>query len=233
MTRKLTPKQHNFLVEAFGDGDPTDLTKLHPDLRAALKQGPFGLMIHHPLVVEVFPVWKMCNRVYEMKLEQIARYLKAGDYGQAIWLHERPYRLVKLAEYREKMPTDKFRDLLMNIWTDIEFPHQFDDLPYRLFKQAGYVSDSADDPRKDGLRVYRGVSNESHDFEYADGLSWTLDHAKARWFANRYTKKEDPRAVYTGIVDYADVLAYLTGRGESEIVAGQVHDIKVLERVLR
>jgi len=59
----------------------------------------------------------------------------------------------------------------------------------------------------------------------ADGFSWTLDEEKARWFAAR-SSMETP-LLARGTVSRRDVFAYLSGRGEQEIVClpENVHNI--------
>lgn len=64
----------------------------------------------------------------------------------------------------------------------------------------------------DPIEIYRGC--RSHNTE---GWSWTLDYDKAKWFANRSAGKGQPLVLHA-IVPRAKVLAFLTGRGESEIV---------------
>lgn len=46
------------------------------------------------------------------------------------------------------------------------------------------------------------------------GLSWTLDLEQARWFADRHP---DP-TVWSGVVDAADILAYLNAKEEQEVL---------------
>jgi hypothetical protein len=48
-----------------------------------------------------------------------------------------------------------------------------------------------------------------------DGLSWTLDKAKAEFFANRFSKGG---IILEREIPKSDIIAVLTGRGESEVI---------------
>lgn len=83
-----------------------------------------------------------------------------------------------------------------------------------LFRQASSARlRAAGDVWNSGgpLTVFQGRSAD-HD---GAGLSWTLDVELARWFARRYS---DP-VIWSGVVDEADVLAYVNRKEEQEIIA--------------
>lgn len=66
------------------------------------------------------------------------------------------------------------------------------------------------------LTVYRGQVGD------AVGISWTLDHAIAKKFARTGGGRQLVRGgrILKRIVKRSEVLAYLTGRGESEVIIG-------------
>jgi hypothetical protein len=79
------------------------------------------------------------------------------------------------------------------------------------------------------LTVYRGVGHSG----VREGFSWTLDRQRAEWFARRAAMvparaevvepvELEPQLV-AGTVDRSDVIAYLDGREEQEIVALPEH----------
>ncbi len=73
----------------------------------------------------------------------------------------------------------------------------------------------------DRFTVWRGALDINR-----KGWSWTVDRDKAVFFANRaYGARE--RYVIKGTVEKANVLAYLTGRSESEIVIAPEHVLDV------
>lgn len=73
----------------------------------------------------------------------------------------------------------------------------------------------------DKITVYRG----SVDFNQ-EGYSWTTDRDKAKWFAGR-SFGSTARVLLRGTVNKSDILAFLAGRGESEIVINPEHVIDI------
>jgi len=83
----------------------------------------------------------------------------------------------------------------------------------------------------DVVTVYRGAGNPA----YLSGFSWTLDRARAKWFARRFgsaeavvvahrltrahAHQEIRPVVAIGRLRRFDVIAYRAGRNEAEIVA--------------
>jgi hypothetical protein len=84
-------------------------------------------------------------------------------------------------------------------------------------------------PEKGGLLdqtlVYRGYRHE----DGLDGFSWTLNKPTAKWFSRRLSHQGGTPTVATGKVQRDDVIAYLTSRGELEILAINVEIISVEE----
>ena len=69
------------------------------------------------------------------------------------------------------------------------------------------------------FEIYRGIGVEAA----INGLSWTTDVDKARWFADRNTNLagsdvDAEPILLTGTVNKSEVIAYFLQRGESEIV---------------
>jgi hypothetical protein len=83
----------------------------------------------------------------------------------------------------------------------------------------------------DDTTVYRGAGNESQ----VRGFSWMLDRARAEWFARRFVGEYSAEAlsrlsridlnhesrpvVASGQIAKQEVIAYMDGRAEREIVA--------------
>src|SRR5262249_37328900 len=66
----------------------------------------------------------------------------------------------------------------------------------------------------DRFTVYRGYTHGRR-----TGIAWTIDRAKAEWFANRFACLDTkPGVVITGECRKKDVIAYFDRRAESEIV---------------
>jgi hypothetical protein len=88
-----------------------------------------------------------------------------------------------------------------------------------------YVYDEALLPEDDSpdITIYRG---QDADAEY--GIAWSLDRVIAEKFANGAATRQANRGgvVIMARVDKVDVLGYLTGRGESEVIVDpkDLHD---------
>ena len=62
----------------------------------------------------------------------------------------------------------------------------------------------------DSLRIFRGCTGDNE-----DGLSWTIDPKRAEFFAKRFGRDG---YVIEGQCQKSDIIAFFTGRQESEIV---------------
>lgn len=78
-----------------------------------------------------------------------------------------------------------------------------------------YLRDDKALPRKTYLTVYRG-----QDMGVPFGIAWSLDRRVAVKFANGAATRQRNRGgvVYKGMVKRSDVLGYMTGRKEDEVV---------------
>jgi hypothetical protein len=74
------------------------------------------------------------------------------------------------------------------------------------------------------ITIYRGFN----DYSREDGNSYTLSKEKAIWFAKRFS--EDVCYVNKYKLHITDVLAFITNRGEAEIVA-MPDDVILLETI--
>lgn len=171
------------------------------------------------------------NRAYEYKKEHLEESLRQKDFNSALWIIERPYRIIYLSEWWDERRFNKkqFRSLLADAWQDTEMPYQYGDLPLRLFREAGYVTD---DPLGRALptgtyTLYRGAAPE-----YKKGISWTRSIGKAAWFAERFDTEKRGK-VWTVDVDRSQILGHIMGRGEHEVIVDTAtllnEDIKELE----
>lgn len=174
--------------------------------------GPLGPFVKHPLVFGSAAVPGHLNRQLEHKKQALITALAKSDWHSYIWLHERPYRLPTLWELCQKRVTMKsFHELLIDVWQDTEMPHQFGNLPCKLFKLATQcITDDkpAWNALPDILTIYRGG--------YAHGISWTTSKKTADWFARRFYNPE--HFLWTARIAKHRCFAYITSRGEAEVV---------------
>ncbi|QDH92617.1 hypothetical protein SEA_WIGGLEWIGGLE_125 [Mycobacterium phage Wigglewiggle] len=201
---------------------------LHPDLAGYLHMdGPLGApMLKHPLVFNMFHTERENARVnacYEGKRDALHKAFRDGNWTSYVFLHERPYRLDAFTMIKDRITSnDAYWPLLGLIWTDSENIWENRGAWYRRLTEPRRIADrqtlmSVSDYNTlrdlpSSFKVYRGFNDDGD----AEGLSWTLNAAKARWFATRYD--QTGATVATGTVDRDDVIAYFSSRGEDEIV---------------
>lgn len=205
---------------------------LHPDLEEHLITTDFGRMVHHPLVIEYAPRPAMVNYRYEAKRKALHEAMTAGDWHQAVWLHERPYRLDAFMQIEDDLDDEEYWSILADIWLDSENIWQNLDQWRELFESTRSGSPMTEEEEAalaampDPVPVYRGGVEDANEY----GLSWTTDRERAEWFAVRMTADDEVGVVLDGLVAKKDVAAYFTGRGEDEIV---VFDADLVDVVLR
>ena len=212
--------------------------ELHPDLALYLQEDDtFGTSLRHPLVFSILHTKHMnayVNAQYTYKRKALDEAVKKCKWSQYIWLHERPYRLDAFSNIAWRLEgTTLYWELLGEIWIDSENIFQNRDEWRDVLEQTyddeqkhwHHMSRPEDrvvftlTPEKGGLLdhtlIFRGYSDE----DGLDGFSWTLDRARAKWFARRRNREGQTPLVAEALVARADVLAYHTGRDEQEIVA--------------
>ena len=206
---------------------------LHPDLESHVEQTVLGPMLRHPLVIELSPRPGIVNARYLQKKEALAEALAEGDWSRMVWLHERPYRLDAFLDLPTDLDDDEYWEILARIWTDSE--NIWQNLPewVELLDANRSGSPMSDEEAAalasmpDPISVYRGAAEDVNE----DGLSWTVDRERAEWFARRSATDEAAPVLLAGEVAKADVVAYFTGRSESEVVVADWGAVAVVERV--
>jgi hypothetical protein len=209
--------------------------KIIDELVPYMTVGPFGPMIHHPLLIEIVVDPEhaaMINQRFKVIKESAEKLWKDGNYAGYVFRHERPYRLEAFARCMSHLNSKQYWQMLGSVWIDSENIWQHQKLWKSLWNSKTpnkeFVMDEEDrgylTRLPDNIRVYRGVNRASNQ----KGLSWTLDREKAKWFSTRFTSAKTKSRLIIAEVDKKHVHAYLSGRSENEIVADKV---KVLEIV--
>jgi hypothetical protein len=220
---------------------------LDPELSRCMIDDPdFGSSIKHPLVFSILHNPKMnamFNAMLRQKKEAVQRAVEKENWDSYVWLHERAYRLDAFLDIRDSIakPED-YWSLLGSIWLDSENIWQNLD-EWRLlfeFPERGCMEHFMEEgdrqvfniaENKGGMpptfQIYRGFNTDGGE----DGFSWTLDRARAKWFARRYAHKDCMPMVAVGTVGRKDVIGYMTGRDEQEIVVlpENVYGIEITE----
>ena len=194
---------------------------LHRDLLPYLEStGALGAQLRHPLVYQV-PLFSngSANAYYLQKKKDLETALAEKNFNRVIYLHERPYRLQAFIEIAPQLPDTKYWSILSGIWTDTENQwqnlEQWKELLSANRSSRHYLMDESEIQLLNSLpelvTIYRGCVKGLNE----DGLSWTLDKAKAEFFANRFSKEG---IILERAIPKSDIIAVLTGRGESEVI---------------
>jgi hypothetical protein len=228
-TEDLT-QQIDKLMQTREDLDPALAMYLDHD-------GPFGPSIKHPLVFSMIhsPVMNaFVNAQLKAKKKALKKAKSKGDWDTCVWLYERPYRLNAFLDVSWHLDGPRYWDLLGSVWSDTENSWQNREAWREAFTADAEGREMMSDedvrcvfdlpPEKGGLlpmtRIYRG-------YRFGDalqGFSWTLDKARARWFAERLRQDDHPSPkIASGYVAREHVIAYITGRDEQEIVTLPEH----------
>lgn len=206
------------------DNDSLDLVKmmaeeLDDELKPYVTDGPVGKCLKHPLVFDPIAIVPgLANRRLYQKKQQLEKAVRKGDYRQALWLYERPYRMPMVLEWQDEVDNDLLRELLVSAWMDTEFPFQYDQEELlAIFRRLRPVSDvsGVDDKYLEHLKgatVYRGVGSP----KYMLGFSWTKSAERAEWFAKRFRTNGAVYVVQIKSID--NILGIFEGRGESEVL---------------
>ena len=203
--------------------------ELHPDLQPYVEERDDGMkVLRHPLVYRLM-WWDTAevNAALAAKTAAVKQAYDKNDWLHVIWLHERPYRMQALLNLEDLVTDDaEWWPLVRDVWTDSENIWQHTSSWYRVLVDEARPHREllmTDDEHAalaampDTLTVYRGCLVEVNE----DGLSYTLDRARAEWFAKRFMRggDDEEQIVVRAKIRKANVIAYLTGRGEDEVIA--------------
>lgn len=138
------------------------------------------------------------------------------------------YALTFLKYAKRYLSQKDFSSILVLAWIKSESPNCDVNLKQSelvgMFRQADSQILMTQSERKrlkslpETVTVYRGVT--SYNAKNIRVLSWTLDKAKAEWFAHRYG---EDGTVYEARIDKSRIVAYFAGRGESEVIIEPRH----------
>lgn len=195
---------------------------LHDDLQPHLHDVPkLGQVLRHPLVFGVPYCTNfngLYNQQYAAKKEQAEQAKRDGAWSTWITLHERPYRFSALHQVMHLMTDFDFWQTFGWVWTDSENiwqNHTTIEEMLRVGRSRRELMMDDDDRNALKLMDDKLVVHRGHTAQNPRGLSWTLDRDKAVWFAKRFSQKG---FVTSGVVLKSNVIAYFSGRNESEIV---------------
>jgi DNA-binding CsgD family transcriptional regulator/ADP-ribose pyrophosphatase YjhB (NUDIX family)/predicted ABC-type ATPase len=211
----------------FGDMSKT-LDDLDEELQEYLQDDDlFGQTIKHPLLFWIGPVAPnmidYINKGIEAKRETLDKALKAKNWSSYIYTHERPYRIDAFEEVMDEMTDEQYWENLSSIWVDSESIGmeaerwkgllQSNRGSRESFMNADEREEFATLPER--FTVYRGYSRGDNE---ELGMSWSTDRNVAEWFARRFSNDRRDIIVEELEVSKDEVFAYITRRGEAEII---------------
>lgn len=167
--------------------------------------------------------------------EQMKTYIGKCTASHHIFMFlTKPYRMVFLKYAEPFMSQKDFSEILSDVWTGTEAPHNDPNFTTaeltRLFRKAdpAYLMDEDEYEQfqslDDTLTVYRGVT--SYNADNVKALSWTLNPDTAEWFAKRF---DEDGTVYEAQIDKAHIYALFNGRNESEIIVDPKYLMDITE----
>lgn len=197
---------------------------LSAELEPFIHQAPFGQVLKHPLVNDILysPVRNAeFNHRLSLKKKALEEAERERDFSSYIFVHERPWRfdaLCNILTTCELVPKEAAK-LVFSVWIDSENIHEnlegWKELISKNRSLLFGAMSSSDrlyfDGLPDNFEIYRGCSERNK-----NGISWTLDEAKAKWFSRRGGGKK-PLVLKKNIFK-KDVAFFTDQRGEKEVV---------------
>lgn len=185
-------------------------------------------VLKHPLVFSV-PYFSEMNHIFNRQLqakkERLEQAERDQDWTMVLLLHERPYRIEAFLAIADRIETDReWWEAVRYLWEDTENLHEWGDGVIRTLLSRPHPEmlmtqeeQKFVDQLPDELTIYRGYVKQGRQSNLM-GWSWTLDKNKAIWFANRFITSSETPHLATATVRKGQILGYLSGRNESEIV---------------
>ncbi|WP_156883389.1 hypothetical protein [Salipiger mucosus] len=196
----------------------------------------------HPFYVSWFPVATPCDigELIDFRQQHYEAELKARNWGGVFAGVERAFRLPFLMDLvsngefmdAEEDPREaaRFWKVARELWSDGE---EDEDNPIwtRVMTcgvpHRGFMTRSRDRralrEMPENVKLYRGVQFEQ--YERPDpkrganaGWAWSFSEETATWFARRFAEPGDTRFLVTADVPKSRIAAYITGRGEEEVL---------------
>lgn len=165
------------------------------------------------------------KEAYKKYVNMIEKSINESENIEKIYyLIRKSYRLTFIKYTIDYITQSDLSKLLSDAWTSSENPNQDINCSIALISKWFKMSNKEILMNNEDYCVYkklpetfvifRGVGKNSNPY----GLSWTLNHDKAKWFAHRFDIKTKQGYVQSCTINKKDVLAYFNIRGEYEIV---------------
>lgn len=157
--------------------------------------------------------------------EYVAKHVDAalgGDvkaaFSLSVALPKHDRGIVAVALWRTKMPLPAFRVFLSSVWQcDHRELIAAAETRRRLASVFRYAAFPLPDALPDTVRVWRGTSKLTL-AQSVRGYSWTIDRARAQWFAQRFASRNGNPLVLVADVKKSDIALFTNDRNEQEAV---------------
>lgn len=185
---------------------------LKPELQQYVDDSDGLAMFRHPLLTSLY--CPEMNNYINKAVSAREQHIKDKSLSMQLGIVERPFRLEYLLNKFDELSQLKHLDqweLVSHIWIDSENPSVNLDIWLWLFNHLGTspsLNDKYFQSLPEQITLYRGG--------LLNGLSWTNDLTKARWFANRF-KPENPE-IWQITINKSDVIHFTDERNESEFI---------------
>lgn len=153
--------------------------------------------------------------------EYFKKALETKNYGDFFCMLDKPRRLYWFYKLCNEMPKEEAKFIFKYIYTSMEYG--FKEISEETIEEYLY-NDSLDRNQFDEIvTIYRGEGSKSNTYDKA--YSWTTQLKTAKFFANRFNSDG---VIYQAKVNKKDIIDYLEGRGEAEILVmpNKVYDIE-------
>ena len=212
---------------------------LPEDLRSYLAVTKSITVFRHPLTTDFLPMAlpMAIEDFITFRKQQALELYEAGKLLMFVFFHSRPFRMDILAELVGAGVFDDAQEeywkIARLVWEDSEQPE--DDARWRILLYPhfdGQEHMTAPGDREalaampDEMTLYRGVqaANKVDAISACrDGWSWSLSEKTASWFARRLLPTGMSPYVVKASVKKADVIAYLRGREEEEMIVDEAN----------
>jgi len=203
-----------------------------------LDEEDWGLALRHPSVSMIpycYSMGETANRWLVQKSERLEQAIEEKEWDLALVLHEKYARIAAFQELAPQMTDEEYWQHLRQTWMEVENLWQYRDLipgllapPHRDKSHRHLMMDEAERRLLNGLPleciIYRGCGPANE-----QGWSWTLSAEQAEWFAER-SPGRNGGVVLEGECHRLDIIAFLDGRGEDEILIDP-EDVRIVRRV--
>lgn len=236
MTVSTTPKT---IIDFHIYATPQDIPE---ELRADVIETGAIRTLQLPLLTQIFPIALTCpiEEYLEHQNTQSRQLLDDGRLMDFVFFHCRPFRMDILrnlmCDGAFGQSPDTYWKIARRVWMDSE--QDENDERWSLLLNPGLdgrqaLTSTRDwkllDGMGDRITIYRGVQATCATTalsECLSGWSWTLSDRTARWFSRRRIPSAKEAFVAQYEIPKSQVIAYLTDRGEEEIIV----DPNLIER---